>query len=319
MSKVLDILKKTGNFLKSHKIFTVVMSIVLVFVILGIMAQNYQKNKELNNTEVYNPVDSNNTINVDVPSEANNSQGSTTDSASRVADLEIMQRQSALVARYGAIPEGYLWDMNGNILSQGDKSMSAEDVLSAYLNGAKTLDFSTVQKYSRGSKVYSTYSSYFKDNRSGSQNNFQKEMYRLALLSLNLDSIEFISNFTNDMIVYTVNLELLDLSDKEFWVKDKKEIYEMFYLYGSIESDQLKAQEYVYDYILNYYRSPEAKKRTVRIDIKVEKFPDLDTGWLVSSDVDIDAACRYSEGMVIYNYIKQLYSSEGKDVINNGN
>ena len=57
----------------------------------------------------------------------------------------LINKQEDLRKKYGALPEGYIWDFDGTLLSLGDKSMSAEEVLYAYLNGVKTLDFSSVQ------------------------------------------------------------------------------------------------------------------------------------------------------------------------------
>ena len=50
-------------------------------------------------------------------------------------DAELLSMQPDLIKSYGRLPEGYIWDMDGEMLSLGDKDMSAEDVVYAYLTG----------------------------------------------------------------------------------------------------------------------------------------------------------------------------------------
>lgn len=68
-------------------------------------------------------------------------------------DSILLQQQPELVKSFGKVPEGYIWNTDGTLLSLGDKDMSAEEVVYAYLSGIRTLDFSMAQKYSRGSSV----------------------------------------------------------------------------------------------------------------------------------------------------------------------
>ena len=50
-------------------------------------------------------------------------------------DSILMQMQPDLVKSYGKVPDGFIWQTDGTILSLGDKSMSAEDVVYAYFRG----------------------------------------------------------------------------------------------------------------------------------------------------------------------------------------
>lgn len=231
-------------------------------------------------------------------------------------DSIILRRQAELVEKYGKLPDGYLWDVDGSLLSLGDKSMAAEDVVYAYLNGIRQLDFSTAQKFSRGSMVVATYSDYYTTSSSYASDyseSFRRNLYRLVLLSIKVNGIESNSVFAENKQVFTMTLEVLDLSDKDFWQDDKLNIYKNLYIFQSAQDDGTKADQYLYDYLLNYYKSGNAKTRKITVDLTVEKYPDLDTGWLVSADKDIDSACKYTDGKPVVRFIKEMYTSEWQE------
>ena len=233
------------------------------------------------------------------------------------SDNLLLQMQPDLIKDYGQVPDGYIWDFDGTLLSLGDPSMSAEEVVYAYLNGLRTLDFSMAQKYSRDSVVLDTYMGYFDDTNKNSDytDQFMRNMYREALLSMNVLGIVTSSVFAENMQVFTVRVEMLDLTNKDFWLNDKMEIYRNLDIYDSDQSDSTRAEIYLYDYILNYYSNPEARTRELTFDLTVQKYPDLNTGWLVSVDTDIDNACRYADGRLVVSYIQEMYYDEGMDLL----
>lgn len=287
------------KWMQKHWVMSIVIFAVfaLIFIISGVIRTRNQQNTE-------------------VPSTTVSSQNEDKTGSSNSEDSILMRQQSELIAKYGNLPEGYLWDLDGTLLSQGDKSMSAEEVLYAYINGLKSLDFSMAQKYSRNSRVVETYSGYFDSMNSNTDYSdaFYRNMYKQALLSMQVLGIESNSIFADNKQVFTVRIQMLDLTDKTFWVKDKYYIYQSLRVYS--EEDSTKADLFLYDYILNYYKSEEAATREVTFDITLEKYIDLDTGWLVSIDTDIDNACKYSDGTPVIRYIKEMYNSEGRDMIN---
>lgn len=287
------------KWMQKHWVMSIVIFAVfaLIFIISGVIRTRNQQKTE-------------------VPSTTVGSQNEDKTGSSNSEDSILMRQQSELIAKYGNLPEGYLWDLDGTLLSQGDKSMSAEEVLYAYINGLKSLDFSMAQKYSRNSKVVETYSGYFDSMNSNTDYSdaFYRNMYKQALLSMQVLGIESNSIFADNKQVFTVRIQMLDLTDKTFWVKDKYYIYQSLRVYS--EEDSTKADLFLYDYILNYYKSEDASTREVTFDITLEKYIDLDTGWLVSIDTDIDNACKYSDGTPVIRYIKEMYNSEGRDMIN---
>ena len=49
----------------------------------------------------------------------------------------------------------------------------------------------------------------------------------------------------------------------------------------------------------------------------VEKYPDLDTGWLISMDSDLNDACMYKDGKLVASYIQEQFNNYGRDYILN--
>lgn len=231
-------------------------------------------------------------------------------------DSLLMKNQKELVARYGNLPDGYLWNLDGTLLSQGDPSLSAEEVVYAYLNGLKSLDFSMVQKYSRNSRVVTTYSGYFdsKNPNTDYADSFYRNIYKQALLSFKVVGIESNSIFAENKQVFTVQVEMLDLTDKTFWEEDKYYIYSCLQIYNN--EDSTKADMFLYEYILDYYKSGDASTRVVTFDLTLEKYVDLHTGWLVSIDTDVDNACKYSDGTPVVRHIRERFTEEGRDLLN---
>lgn len=285
---------------KRNIIILVVIFIVLIVIVRGITGKKAE-NKQQAETDAY--------------TEQLLEQAKEGDT--EISDSLLIQMQDDLIKTYGQVPDGYIWDIDGELLSLGDKSMTAEDVVYSYLNGLRTLDFSTVQKYSRSSVVVDTYEGYFSetDKNTDYTDQFLRNMYREALLSMQLIGIENSSIFAENKQVFSVRVEMLDLTDKDFWYDDRVKIYENLQLYDSDQSDRTRAEMYLYDYIADYYASDDAAKREVTFDLTVQRYPDLNTGWLVSVDTDIDNACRYADGKLVVSYIQEMYRDEGQEVL----
>ena len=233
-------------------------------------------------------------------------------------DQEIIKKQDNLIKKYGSLPDGYLWDLDGTLLSLGDKDKTAEEAVYAYINGIRTLDFSSAQKYSRGSRVVERYQSFFNSSESKDDSyadNFYRNMYTEVLTSIQIKDIKSTAVFAENKQVFTIELEMLDLSSKDFWEEDKNDIYNTLYIYSRDEDDSSKSEQYVYNYVLDYYRSDEAVTKNVTVNLTVEKYARLDTGWLVTIDTDIDNYCYYTDGNVVAKYILNSFNNEGKEYI----
>lgn len=290
------------DFIKEHKKISIAVCVMLVLIIFirgGISARNEKLKQEEADA-----------LTQQLLEEAN--QGVTDEE-----DSLLMQMQPELIESFGKVPDGFIWESDGTLLSLGDKSMSAEEVVYSYFRGLASLDISTVERYSRDSKVVESYSTYFdsKNKNTDYMDQFLRNMYKECLLSLQIEGIDSNAVFAANKQVFTVKAKMLDLTNKDFWKKDEMEIYKNLYLYDQDESDTTKSDMYLYSYILDYYESGEALLRDVTFDITVEKYPDLDSGWLVSIDNDVDDACSYKDGKLVVSYIKELYRNVGRDEV----
>lgn len=293
---------------RDHKKASLSLLGVVLFIFLMIGANNHQKQKKLEQQKK-------------VEQEQKTEPSTEGSSYVEGTDAYLMSMQTELRKSFGTPPKGFIWDLNGNTISLGDKSMSSEDVLYAYIRALSTLDMATAQKYSRDAKVVETYNDYFSKenaNQSDYQEQFMRSMYKQALTSMEITGIESSSKFANNKVVYTVKLTMLDLTDKDFWEKDKDILYKNMLGYESKENDSTKLEILLYDYILKYYKSEDAVKRNVTFDVTLQRYPDIDSGWLVSIDKDIDDAARYSNGTLVTNYITEQFRQWMIDQRSNG-
>ena len=293
----MDILSNIWDWVKSHKKSTFAIIGVILFIILMVSANNHAKQKKLKEQQASTE---------QVTSEETNTSKSYTEGT----DAYLMSMQPELRKSFGTPPEGFIWDLNGKGISLGDKSKSSEDVLYTYIRALSTLDLATAQKYSRDAKVVETYNDYFSKanaNQADYQEQFMRNMYKQALTSMEITGVESSSKFASNKSVYTVTISMLDLTAKDFWEKDKDNLFKKLSGYESKENDSTKLEIFLYDYILNYYKTPTAVKRTVSMDITLERYPDIDSGWLVSIDKDIDDAAKYNNGTLVTNYITEQF------------
>lgn len=289
---------------KRNKIIAIVVIIIAIFLIRGCTSSLSEQRQRQEAIDRANELEQQQASEAELDSYASE-------------DAYLLTVQDELIKSYGKLPEGYLWGLEGELLSLGDKNMSAEEVVYAYLNGIRTLDLSIAQKYSRNSMVIESYEGYFDSKNLATDyfDSFMRNMYKTALLSIQIEGIDDTAVFAENKQVFTVKAKMLDLTKKDFWEKDKQEIYETLYMYSADENDSTKSEMYLYDYVLKYYESEDAPLRDVSFNLTVERYPDLDTGWLVSIDKDINDACSYSNGTLMVSYINQMFSNEGVNYI----
>lgn len=225
-------------------------------------------------------------------------------------------QQQSFIEEWGIPPEGFRWNNRGELVAVSSESMTSEEVLWAYLRALSILDFSTVEKYSYESVVADTYSSYFSESSIGNASyykQFIRKAYKFALTSIEIDDVGNMAIFADGTSVATVKLKVLDLTDKEFWIKDKGVLFNKLRSYYETEGDSAKAEQYVYDYIYDAYEKGVIGKRDITVEIKLDKV-NLG-GWLVSDDTDLDMALRYDKGVNVADYIISCYDEWYRDIV----
>ena len=225
------------------------------------------------------------------------------------------QFQESLRKKYGDPPEGFEWDSLGNLVAvDGDVDMSCEDVVYTYLRSLSILDFATAQRYASSSTVSETYSGYYNDvtaEIADYYNDFLRKQFKFALTTLEIENVSDTAVFPDGTQYVSVDLNVLDLTDKDFWLADKDTIFDNMYTYDVTETDGTKMEQYIYDYIYNAYEQGKIGKHKITVEIVVSK--GNGEGWLVSNDGELSHQLSYEWGTDVAAYIKQQYQSYSID------
>lgn len=217
--------------------------------------------------------------------------------------------QQSLVEQYGDPPEGFKWDILGNLVALSSDDMSAEDVIHTYIRSISILDFATAQRYASSSKIYDTYNNYYDEITNvvtDYYNQFLRKQYTFAIQSIENLGIESTATMADGTQVMSVKLNVLDLTDKDFWRDDMQEIYRQMRVFGESEEDDTKRDQYLYDYIYSKYEDGTIGKREVVCDFKVGK--QRNGGWLITDDSELNAYLKYDQGNDIAQYIISAYN-----------
>ncbi len=226
-----------------------------------------------------------------------------------VGEIDIdAELQAAYVKAWGEAPVGFKWQADGSLIAISDNATTAEDTAWYFLRGLSILDFSTAEKYNKSSTVIDTYDDFY--NTTSSLNyytQFLRKMYKECLTSIEINKIVDSAVFADGDRIVTFSINVLDLTDKDFWIKDQETIFNTLRSYYANEEDGTKASQYLYDYVLAYYESDAAKKRPVQIDIRLEK--QTNSGWLVTDDMALNIVCEHEYGVNAVEYIKKAYEA----------
>lgn len=242
-------------------------------------------------------------------------------------DQLLMNQQPSLREKYGTPKPGFIWDVDGTLLSLGNPDTPPDEVAYAYLRALNTLDFTTAEASSRRSSVTTTYADFFDTDTAAStdyKDQYQRDRYRLGLLSLQVQSVTRGANFSTDKQVYTVRAKMLDFTNKTFCIKDRDTIFQNLRDYNKGESDTSKGDQYVYTYVTNAYQQAvdhlqttgpqegDAPMRDVTFDLTVQRYPAQNSGWLVSIDKDLDNLLRNTDGVDVATYIREQYKDSNR-------
>lgn len=237
-----------------------------------------------------------------------------------VEDEEILsyseRLQKALREQYGEPPEGFEWGYNGELIALSSEDLTYEDVCYTYIRALSILDFATAQRVASKSNIIDTYNNYYSEITQGITDyysSFLRKQFKTALETIEINGIEDTAIFADGSAVVTVSINSLDLTDKDFWQGDKQELFEMMRFYDETETDSIKKEQYIYDYIYNAYLEGKVGKKTTIVDFVVGK--SNASGWLISDDAELEATLTYEKGVDVANYIFQLYDDWYRDTV----
>lgn len=244
--------------------------------------------------------------------ENNNTESSTPSPTSTQSTDDI--KQKSLIRRYGEPPKGFKWKDDGTLEAIGDAELSAEDVMYAFVKGCTMLDFATAERYSDSSSVVETYRKYFEKNEDdtthSTDTSYERNIYKSVLTTLNIESINDTAVFADGETAFNLSVRCIDLSNKDFWKKDKKEIFNKLWNLYEVQDDKEMVIDYLYSYISDYYTSKNVVTTVRDMDLRVGKG---ENGYLVIDDADFNAICTYKDGVQVQTDILTAYDDWALD------
>ena len=217
------------------------------------------------------------------------------------------KEQVRWIERYGTPPKGFRWKDDGTLQALGDPNMKDTDVAYTYIRALSTLDIATAQKYSNKTHVIKSLDRYYSTESDFTYDeNFKKDMFKQVLLSIKPVKITNVANFANFRNAITMKMEVTDLTNKDFWKKDSSKIFKDLREYKKTEQDTTKAKNYLYKYVLDYYKSEKPAKHEVEINLVLDQ-DKTSGGWIVVKDKDLDNIAKYADGELVVNNILAAY------------
>lgn len=222
------------------------------------------------------------------------------------SNSEYAQDQAKYIEKWGEPKEGFIWTDDGQLQAIGSIDKTPEDVIYSYVRSLSTLDFANAQRYSYKTQTVDTYQKYYDTESEFTYNkDFEKNMYKEVLLSLKPNKIVDMATFADFTQAVTLEVEVLDLTNKDFWLDDREKLFEELKKYKIVERDTTKMKEFLYNYVLEYYQSPEPKTRTVKVSFVMEQT--TEGAWLVTNDADLDAVAKYQDGETVVSQIIEQF------------
>lgn len=211
--------------------------------------------------------------------------------------------QEALVEQYGVPPEGFKWSATGDLVAVGDE-LPIEDVIYAFLRSLSMGDFSIAEKYSSSSAVIDDYKNYYSvvtQSITSYYDNFLRKQFSESIKSLAIDGVDVGIVLADGTCFATVKVSCLDLTNKDFWEKDRDELFSQMRIYRDTETDNTKLKQYVFDYIYDAYINNVVGKKQYTIQLVCDK--NYGGGWLVSNDKELAAVLKYENGVDVAQFI----------------
>lgn len=231
---------------------------------------------------------------------------STTSNSEDDATKEFNRIQERMTEKYGKAPKGMYYNEDGELVPEGNPKYTPEEVASTYLRALSTMNLENAQRYSYKTSVLKSLTKFYDTKEQYQANaNFKKEMYKQVLLSIQPLNVQDTATFAVGKSVVTMNVKLIDLSNKDFWKEDTLKIFKNIFKYRRAESDSSKSKDYVYDYVLDYYKSESPKLVRKTISLTLEK--GVTGGWVVTNDDELDAIAQYRDGEVVVSNIISAY------------
>lgn len=232
-------------------------------------------------------------------------------------DSGLAQMQDNLIKQKGKPPEGFVWGRDKKLWSLGDPNMNEDDAVTGYLRALQLLDIQQAQFLSHDSKVLETYESLNANKSKVTDVEYQREAFVAGMQSIEVTSIQSSAGQADNKKTYNIDISIVDFSDTSFVDTKKAEWFETMYRKDVLEGNNASAEQYIQTELTRHYSSPEAKKKSEKISLGVEKLKEINSGWLVRGDTSLNDKLKSSSSKSGYQgtlkHIKDEYGAYKKE------
>lgn len=279
----------------------IIIAVIVGIIIIGTLVSNSAEQKELQKRQT------------ELEERAAAADAAAEQGMEEIDEDEEMRK--ALIKEFGEPPEGFMWNDEGELYALSDDGKTAEEVVYTYIRSVSIQDFSTAQKYAKRSQIIKSYNKFYDDALDADYYNlFLRKQFKFAITAIELVETTDSAIFADGTTVISMKLKVLDLTDKDFWRGESETIYNKLRTFKSTEEDDIKANQYLYDYVYSKYEDGTVKKKDIVVDFKLVK--EYGSGWLIEDDSELDHHLLYEEGFDVVPYIKTQYGTWLENTIN---
>ena len=208
---------------------------------------------------------------------------------------------------------GYIWDEDYNRVAISDASLTPQEVVEAYIQNIRFLNFAEANKYSTSQAATKAYQNLYLDTTSELDifTAYQRKLYKLIYENIELKDVTVGAVFEDGTQHITVTLNSIDLQDKTFITEDVKiKLFEKLWDITQTTGDTTQRKEIILDFLYDYY-STNLPKRSFDITFVVTKST---SGWVISEDTALTNILTNADGVEASTYIMEMYDEDAEQL-----
>lgn len=223
------------------------------------------------------------------------------------------REQLSFYRQKGDPGEGYIWNDEYGRIAISDASLTPQEVVEAYIQNIRFLNFAEANKYSTSQATTKAYQTLYEDTAGELDifTSYQRKLYKLIYENIELKEVSVGAVFEDGTQHITVTLNSIDLQDKTFITGDVKiKLFEQLWEITRTTGDSNQNKEIILDFLYDYY-SENLPKRSFDITFVVTKSA---SGWVISEDRALTNILTNSDGVEASSYILELYDEDAEDL-----
>ena len=309
------------NLGKKHLIILGALIIVVIIIIFASKGKEEEQNQAVldelgigNNTNVETSANPNINVNPAGLTDAELAYLVRINYYSGTGELSDAAREQLSFYRQKGDPgEGYIWNDEYNRVAISDASLMPQEVVEAYIQNIRFLNFAEANKYSTSQATTKAYQILYEDT-SGELDiftSYQRKLYKLIYENIELKEVAVGAVFEDGTQHITVTLNSIDLQDKTFITGDVKiKLFEQLWNITQTTGDANQRKEIILNFLYDYY-SKNLPKKSFDITFVVKKSTN---GWVISEDRALTNILTNADGVEASSYILEMYDEDAEDL-----